>query len=96
MVSVQNLAARPVFVKLGVSWLADHVSTEAEPLLEHSSQRVQDAEPVYSNVGIGLQSVPPIKVEDLWDYIRNNKSNDMEGLRREYRVRVSNVDLIYW
>ncbi|PVD22956.1 hypothetical protein C0Q70_16216 [Pomacea canaliculata] len=64
----------------------DHVSTEAEPLLEHSSQRVQDAEPVYSNVGIGLQSVPPIKVEDLWDYIRNNKSNDMEGLRREYRM----------
>ncbi|XP_070194103.1 receptor-type tyrosine-protein phosphatase epsilon-like [Littorina saxatilis] len=60
-------------------------STEAEPLLEASSARPVESEPVYSNVGAGL-TILPIKVEDLWDYIRNNKSNDMEGLKREYRM----------
>ena len=69
---------------------ADACSTEAEPLLEASSARPVESEPVYSNVGAGL-TVVPIKVEDLWDYIRNNKSNDMEGLKREYRVSVEGL-----
>ena len=63
----------------------DTGSTEAEPLLEASSARPVESEPVYSNVGAGV-TMATIKVEDLWDYIRNNKTNDMEGLKREYRV----------
>lgn len=27
-----------------------------------------------------------MKVEDLWDYIKRNKENDMEGLKSEYKV----------
>nr|KAG5710302.1 hypothetical protein BaRGS_009018 [Batillaria attramentaria] len=60
-------------------------SQEAEPLLEASSGRPVESEPVYSNVGAGVV-LGTIKVEDLWDYIRNNKANDMEGLKREYRL----------
>ncbi|KAL8611618.1 hypothetical protein ACOMHN_064739 [Nucella lapillus] len=63
----------------------DAGSMEAEPLLENSSARPVESDPVYSNVGTGLNAAN-IKVEDLWDYIRNNKCNDMEGLKREYRV----------
>lgn len=60
-------------------------SQEAEPLLEASNTRSVESEPVYSNVGAGVH-LGTIKVEDLWDYIRNNKANDMEGLKREYRL----------
>ncbi|XP_076463157.1 receptor-type tyrosine-protein phosphatase T-like isoform X2 [Babylonia areolata] len=60
-------------------------STEVEPLLEASSDHPVESDPVYSNVGAGL-TMAPIKVEDLWDYIRNNKSNNMEGLKREHKM----------
>ncbi|XP_076441135.1 receptor-type tyrosine-protein phosphatase T-like [Babylonia areolata] len=77
----------PTPISEGVCVLSslDACSTEAEPLLEASSARPVESEPVYSNVGAGAV-VAPIKVEDLWDYIRNNKSNDMEGLKREYKM----------
>ena len=32
-------------------------------------------------------------MEDLWDYVKNNKCNDCEGLRREYRVSKSGRSL---
>lgn len=41
---------------------------------------------MYGNVG--LCTIVPVKVEDLWDYVKANKINDAEGLKREYRVRV--------
>ncbi|XP_078317103.1 receptor-type tyrosine-protein phosphatase kappa-like isoform X4 [Crassostrea virginica] len=28
----------------------------------------------------------PVKVEDLWDYVKANKINEAEGLKREYRL----------
>lgn len=58
---------------------------EKEPLLEASVDSCIDSEPVYGNIGF---KVAPIKVEDLWDYVTNNKCNDYEGLRREYKVRI--------
>ena len=30
--------------------------------------------------------VSPVRVEDLWDYIRQAKQTDMEGLKSEYKV----------
>ncbi|KAL8625683.1 hypothetical protein ACOMHN_043958 [Nucella lapillus] len=77
----------PTPLSEGVCVLAslDACSTEAEPLLEASSARPVESEPVYSNVGAGV-TVAPIRVEDLWDYIRNNKTNDLEGLKREYKM----------
>lgn len=59
---------------------------EIEPLLEPSSGTDGDSEPVYGNVG--LCTIVPVKVEDLWDYVKANKINDAEGLKREYRVSV--------
>ncbi|XP_014783728.1 receptor-type tyrosine-protein phosphatase T isoform X3 [Octopus bimaculoides] len=40
-------------------------------------------EPVYGNLGV---TIPSVKVEDLWDYIKRNKENDMEGLKNEYKL----------
>nr|XP_011451000.2 receptor-type tyrosine-protein phosphatase kappa isoform X5 [Crassostrea gigas] len=57
---------------------------EIEPLLEPSSGTDGDSEPVYGNVG--LCTIVPVKVEDLWDYVKANKINDAEGLKREYRL----------
>ena len=58
---------------------------EREPLLEAASGSSNESEPVYGNIGY---TVSPVKVEDLWDYVKNNKCNDCEGLRREYKVCV--------
>ncbi|WAR24720.1 PTPRM-like protein [Mya arenaria] len=41
-----------------------------------------DSEPVYGNIGFEILSV---RVEDLWDYVKNNKCNDCEGFKREYK-----------
>ena len=49
-----------------------------------------ESEPVYGNIGY---TVEPVRVEDLWDYVKNNKCNDCEGLRREYRVSKSRGSL---
>nr|XP_022316326.1 receptor-type tyrosine-protein phosphatase kappa-like isoform X3 [Crassostrea virginica] len=57
---------------------------EIEPLLEPSSGTDGDSEPVYGNVG--LCTIVPVKVEDLWDYVKANKINEAEGLKREYRL----------
>lgn len=57
---------------------------EIEPLIEPSSGTDGDSEPVYGN--IGLCTIVPVKVEDLWDYVKANKINEAEGLKREYRV----------
>ncbi|XP_041359099.1 receptor-type tyrosine-protein phosphatase T-like isoform X2 [Gigantopelta aegis] len=56
---------------------------EIEPLILPTTEYDIDTEPIYGNVGI---DIPPIKVEDLWDYIRSSKENDYEGLKREYRL----------
>lgn len=45
-----------------------------------------DLELVYGNVGFCI--IVLVKVEDLWDYVKVNKINDVEGFKREYRVRV--------
>ncbi|XP_056018914.1 receptor-type tyrosine-protein phosphatase kappa-like isoform X9 [Ostrea edulis] len=57
---------------------------EIEPLIEPSSGTDGDSEPVYGN--IGLCTIVPVKVEDLWDYVKANKINEAEGLKREYRL----------
>lgn len=76
---------RVVTIKNNVSlYFLDDI--EIEPLLEPSSGTDGDSEPVYGNVG--LCNIVPVKVEDLWDYVKANKINDAEGLKREYRVRV--------
>ena len=60
---------------------------ERDPLLESTTQVSDvDSEPVYGNIGF---NVPPVKVEDLWDYVKNNRCNDCEGFRREYKVTKS-------
>ena len=61
-------------------------SFEIDPLIEPSTctGTDNDSEPVYGNVGC---AIPPIRVEDLWDFVKQNKENNMEGLKTEYRVR---------
>ena len=57
---------------------------EVEPLIETpSSELLVQAEPVYTNTD---DVYPPIKVEDLWDYIRSAKQNDLDGLKKEFKV----------
>ncbi|ESO94440.1 hypothetical protein LOTGIDRAFT_118033 [Lottia gigantea] len=56
---------------------------EAEPLIIPSSLNDIECEPIYSNVGT---NVPPIRVEDLWDYIKNSKDHDYGGFKREYKL----------
>ena len=68
--------------KLVFFYISDDI--EIEPLLEPSSGTDGDSEPVYGNVG--LCTIVPVKVEDLWDYVKANKINEAEGLKREYRV----------
>ena len=69
-----------------INWFFSYISDdiEIEPLLEPSSGTDGDSEPVYGNVG--LCTIVPVKVEDLWDYVKANKINEAEGLKREYRV----------
>lgn len=55
---------------------------EIEPLIESATTTDQN-EPLYGNLGL---TIPPVKVEDLWDYIKRNKENDMEGLKSEYKL----------
>ena len=58
---------------------------EIEPLIEpNSGNDFESSEPVYGNVGVC--TVIPVKVEDLWDYVKANKTSECEGFRREYRV----------
>lgn len=75
------------FLLLTINWFFFYISDdiEIEPLLEPSSGTDGDSEPVYGNVG--LCTIVPVKVEDLWDYVKANKINEAEGLKREYRVR---------
>ena len=75
------------FLLLTINWFFFYFSDdiEIEPLLEPSSGTDGDSEPVYGNVG--LCTIVPVKVEDLWDYVKANKINEAEGLKREYRVR---------
>lgn len=42
-----------------------------------------DSEPLYGNIGVTVSS---IKIEDLWDYVKQNKENDLDGFKREYKV----------
>lgn len=74
------------FLFLTINWFFFYISDdiEIEPLLEPSSGTDGDSEPVYGNVG--LCTIVPVKVEDLWDYVKANKINEAEGLKREYRV----------
>ncbi|KAK3787252.1 hypothetical protein RRG08_055974 [Elysia crispata] len=46
------------------------------------------AEPVYTNTD---DVYPPIKVEDLWDYIRSAKQNDLDGLKKEFKLLPAGV-----
>ncbi|RUS88217.1 hypothetical protein EGW08_004049, partial [Elysia chlorotica] len=56
---------------------------EVEPLIEMPTTALLVAtEPVYTNTD---KVYPPIKVEDLWDYIRSSKQNDLEGLKNEFK-----------
>lgn len=58
---------------------------ELEPLIEScSNNNEHDNEPVYGNVGACV--IPPVRVEDLWDYVKQKKENDVEGFRTEYRL----------
>lgn len=59
---------------------------EIEFLLEFSFGMDGDLELVYGNVGFCI--IVLVKVEDLWDYVKVNKINDVEGFKWEYRVRV--------
>lgn len=57
---------------------------EVEPLIENASTEILlSTEPVYSNTN---EAIAPIKVEDLWDYIRSAKMNDLDGLKKEFKV----------
>ncbi|XP_071118953.1 receptor-type tyrosine-protein phosphatase mu-like isoform X3 [Haliotis cracherodii] len=60
------------------------INIEAEPLILPSIDNDLESEPIYGNVG--NITIPPIKVEDLWDYIRASKENDYDGLKREYKL----------
>ncbi|KAH3848630.1 hypothetical protein DPMN_091010, partial [Dreissena polymorpha] len=55
------------------------------PLLGECPDAVSDtdSEPVYGNIGF---DVVPVRVEDLWDYVKNNKCNECEGFKREYKL----------
>lgn len=59
---------------------------EIEFLLEFSFGMDGDLELVYGNVGFCI--IVLVKVEDLWDYVKVNKINDVEGFKWEYRVSV--------
>ncbi|KAK3576165.1 hypothetical protein CHS0354_016972 [Potamilus streckersoni] len=58
-------------------------SFESEPLIEASTASDGESEPIYANIGY---TVLPVKVEDLWDYVKNNKVNDAEGFRKEFKL----------
>ncbi|XP_060596915.1 receptor-type tyrosine-protein phosphatase F-like isoform X1 [Ruditapes philippinarum] len=58
-------------------------NVDSDPLLDASVGSDTDSEPIYGNIGF---DVAPVKVEDLWDYVKNNKCNDCEGFRREYKL----------
>ena len=62
---------------------------ELEPLIESCSNNnnEDENEPVYGNVGDCV--IPTVRVEDLWDYVKQKKENDVEGFRTEYRVILS-------
>lgn len=66
-------------------------TVDSDPLLDASAGSDTDSEPVYGNIGF---DVAPVKVEDLWDYVKNNKCNDCEGFRREYKVRYIDIQSI--
>lgn len=65
-------------------FISGTINIEAEPLILPSIDNDLESEPIYGNVG--NITIPPIKVEDLWDYIRASKENDYDGLKREYKV----------
>lgn len=44
-------------------------------------------EPIYANVNSKKQS-SPVKLVDLFDYIRENKKNECEGFKKEFNVRL--------
>lgn len=61
---------------------------ELEPLIEPcTTKNIAETEPVYGNVGACV--IPSVRVEDLWDYVKQKKENDVEGFRTEYRVIIS-------
>lgn len=43
-------------------------------------------EPIYANVNSKKQS-SPVQLPDLFEYIRENKKNECEGLKKEFNVR---------
>ncbi|GFN95135.1 receptor-type tyrosine-protein phosphatase t, partial [Plakobranchus ocellatus] len=62
---------------------------EVEQLIDvPSTELLVEAEPVYTNTD---DVYPPIKVEDLWDYIRSAKQNDLDGLKKEFKLLPAGV-----
>ncbi|XP_059158477.1 receptor-type tyrosine-protein phosphatase mu-like [Physella acuta] len=57
---------------------------DQDPLIDLPKKApMLDTEPMYCNAD---DIIAPIKVEDLWDYIRSAKQNDLEGLKKEFKL----------
>ncbi|KAK3090599.1 hypothetical protein FSP39_012997, partial [Pinctada imbricata] len=67
-----------VFLTTRVSCKAVVVDT-----LEDTDPNDNLNEPIYANVNTKRQS-EPIKIADLYDYIRSNKKNECEGFKKEF------------
>ncbi|CAL1529511.1 unnamed protein product [Lymnaea stagnalis] len=66
---------------------------DIEPLINTTKKEIlMDIEPLYCNTD---DVIAPIKVEDLWDYIRTAKQNDLEGLKREFKLLPAGITATY-
>jgi hypothetical protein len=50
-------------------------------------------EPIYANVNTNKQS-SPIQVQDLLEYIRNNKENECVGFKKELKTLIVSTKII--
>ena len=63
------------------------------PTNDITSNNEIEPEPIYVNISTKKQS-NPIKINDLADYIRQNKKNECEGFKKEFGVRCDQLAFI--
>ncbi|XP_076079965.1 receptor-type tyrosine-protein phosphatase kappa-like isoform X3 [Mytilus galloprovincialis] len=77
-----------VFALLLFLWRKRHMASEREKaeMPNFGPTIVPEPDTSTPSTPCGACVIPSVRVEDLWDYVKQKKENDVEGFRTEYRL----------
>ncbi|XP_052095466.1 receptor-type tyrosine-protein phosphatase kappa-like isoform X3 [Mytilus californianus] len=77
-----------VFALLLFLWRKRHMAAEREKaeMPNFGPTIIPEPDTSTPSTPVGACVIPSVRVEDLWDYVKQKKENDVEGFRTEYRL----------